>query len=95
MIRASAVAVGVAVLLAPGLAKADPPCGKGWRKHEPCGGYVYGPRPVVRPYVYYAPPPPVYYAPPPVYYPPPPVYYAPPVYAPAPGVSIGVNIPLR
>ena len=80
------------LVLAPSVASADPPCGRGWRKHEYCGPYVYAPPPVyvARPPVYYAPPPPVYYAPPP------PVYYAPPaVVAPAPGLSIGVNIPLR
>jgi hypothetical protein len=73
-----------------------------WCGHGRCGGgfgvYV-APAPVYyRPY--YAP----YYAPQPVYYAPPPVYYAPPVvYAPpyasfgyrAPGVSLGVNLPLR
>ena len=83
----------VAVLAVP--AQAEPPCGRGWRKGEWCGHY-YAPPPVVvvppRP-VYVAPPPPVVYAPPPpVVYAPPPVVYAP---APAPGLSIGVNIPLR
>lgn len=84
-----------ALVLAPTVADAGPHCGHGWRKHEYCGRYVYAPPPpprvyVARPPVYYAPPPPVYYAPPP------PVYYAPPaVVAPVPGVSIGVNIPLR
>ena len=43
-------------------------------------------------YMYYAPP--VYYARPPVYYAPPPVYYAPPSYM-APGLSFGINVPLR
>lgn len=49
-----------------------------------------------RPPPYYAPPPRVYYAPPQVYYAPPPVYYAPPppMYV-APGLSFGLNIPLR
>lgn len=76
-------------------ALADPPCGKGWRKGEWCGGHhrehYYAPAPVV------VVPGPVYVAPPPVMYAPPPVVYAPPVVAPvpAPGLSIGVNIPLR
>ncbi|MEA2783323.1 MAG: hypothetical protein QOK29_4867 [Rhodospirillaceae bacterium] len=58
---------------------------KGDRGYWRGGVYVYAPPPV-----YYAPPPPVYYAPPP-----PPVYYAPaPVY-PAPGLSLGITLPLR
>lgn len=94
MIIAAVIAAGV---LAPSMASADPPCGRGWRKHEWCGGYVYGaPRHVPPPVVYYARPP-VVYAPPPVVYAPPPVMYGypPPMVAPAPGLSIGVNIPLR
>jgi hypothetical protein len=66
--------------------------GDDWRWNRPYGARVY-----VAPPAYYAPPR-VYYAPPPVYYAPPPVYYAPPpvaVYPAAPGLSIGVNIPLR
>lgn len=90
----TALAAGVvlAATLAPAPATADPPCGRGWRKHEYCGPTVYARPPVyvARPPVYYVPPPPVYYVPPPL------VYYAPPtVVAPAPGLSIGVNIPLR
>ena len=85
----AAIGLTAGAILLPGVASADPPCGRGWRKHEWCGGYVYGPRP----YVAY---PPVYYAPPPrVYYPPPPVYYAPPAYPVVPSLSFGVNIPLR
>ncbi|GEM_PF-1735302 len=93
-----AAAVFGGMALAPTMVLADPPCGRGWRKHEACRYYGYGvptyvaPPPVVyaRPPVYYAPPPAVVYAPPPVVYAPPPV-----VYGPAPGLSIGVNIPLR
>jgi hypothetical protein len=80
--------LGIITMFLPEIAYADPPCGRGWRRHEYCGPYVYRPR-------VYVPPPPVYYAPPPVYYPPPPVYYAPPAYVAPPGISLGVNIPLR
>ena len=79
-----AAAIFASMALAPTMVLADPPCGRGWRKHERCGYYGYG----VPTYV--APPPAVVYAPPPVVYAPPPV-----AYAPAPGLSIGVNIPLR
>lgn len=93
MIAGGFVAAGI---LAPSLALADPPCGRGWRKHEWCGGYVYAVPRRAPPPVYY-PRPPVVYAPPPVYYAPPPVMYGypPPIVAPVPGLSIGVNIPLR
>ena len=84
-----AVAVIATSILAPSLAWAGPPCGKGWRKHEWCGGYVYGVPGYVAPPVYYARPP-VVYGPPPVMY-----GYPPPMVAPAPGLSIGLNIPLR
>lgn len=89
---------GVATLAAAGTANAG-----NWKKGR--GYYVpYGaPAYVVTPApVYYAPAP-VYYAPPPrpvvvypapVAYTPAPVYTAPAYYAP-PGVSIGVNLPLR
>ncbi len=92
-IAASVIAAGI---LAPSMAWADPPCGRGWRKHEWCGGYAYRAPRYVAPHVYY-PRPPVVYAPPPVVYAPPPVMYGypPPVLAPVPGISIGVNIPLR
>lgn len=75
----------------PSLAHADPPCGRGWRKGEYCGGPVYvAPAPVYAapPPVYVAPPPPVVYAPPPVVYAPPPVYLS-------PGLSVGINIPFH
>src|ERR1700731_1311551 len=66
-----------------------------WPGHY--GGVVIGPRVYVQPPVAYVSPPPVVYAPPPVMYaPPPPVYYAPPpVVVPAPGLSVGINIPLH
>jgi hypothetical protein len=84
-VAAAALAVG---LLGTAPAFADPPW---WHHHRHWG---YGPGVVVAappPVVYgYAAPAPVY-APPPVYYapPPPPVAYA------APGVSLGVTIPIR
>ncbi len=65
-------------------AAADPPCGRGWRKHEACGGYVYAPQ------VFMAPSP-VYVAPPPVYVQRPAPY---PVYV-LPGPSMNLVIPLR
>jgi len=91
-----AVSVIATSIMAPSLAWADPPCGRGWRKHEWCGGYVYTVPRYVAPPGYY-PRPSVVYAPPPVVYAHPPVTYGypPPVVAPAPGISIGVNIPLR
>ncbi len=94
MCRTILLGLALAVVM-PAFAHADPPCGRGWRKGEYCGGPVY------------VAPPPVYVAPPPIFYapPPPPVIYAPPpppvVYTPpqplyvAPGLSIGINIPLR
>ena len=79
----AACLLGLLALAAP--AQADPPWERGWRGHH----RGWGP-----PHRYY--PPPVRYYPPPVYYAPPPVYYAPPppVYV-APGLSFGLNIPLR
>lgn len=70
-------------------AAAEPPCGRGWRKHEACGGYVYPPQVYVTPGPVYVVPAPMYVQRPPV------VVVAPyPVYAP-PSLSIGVTIPLR
>jgi hypothetical protein len=48
-------------------------------------------------YYYYPPPPPpvIYYPARPAYVVPPPVYYGPPVYAPPPGISLNLNVPLR
>ncbi len=90
-----AIAVGV---LVPISASADPPCGKGWKKHEACGPVYVVPGPVI-----VAPPPVQYYAPQPVYVAPQPVYVQPPptVYVPAPVVQgppslqLGLTIPLR
>ena len=70
----------------------------GWGYGGYWGGVVVAPRAYYPPPVVYAAPPPVYYAPPPVVYAPPPVVYAAPpvaVMPAAPGLSIGVNIPLR
>ncbi len=99
MYRTAFLGLALAVVM-PAFAHADPPCGRGWRKGEYCGGPVY----VAPPPVYLAPPPVIYAPPPPP--PPPPVFYAPPppppvIYAPpppvyvAPGLSIGINIPLH
>ena len=79
----AACLIGLVALTAP--AQADPPWERGRGHH-----HRWGPPP----YRYY--PPPAYYYPPPIYYAPPPVYYAPPppVYM-APGLSFGLNIPLR
>lgn len=66
--------------------------GRGHHHHHHHGPYYYK---APKAY-YYAPP--VVYGPPVVYAPPPPVYYAPPpaYYAPVqPGVSLGINVPLR
>ena len=88
----TAIALAGLVALGCGLvaqtAAAEPPCGRGWRKHEACGGYVYAPQ------VYMAPP--VYVMPAPVYVQRPPVVVVTPypIYAP-PSLSIGVAIPLR
>jgi hypothetical protein len=73
------------------VAQADDDDWKKWRRHHHHHHHHYK---------YYKPPKPrVYYYAPPVYYaPPPPVYYAPPpaYYAPVqPGVSLGINVPLR
>lgn len=73
------------------VALADPPCGRGWRKHEACGP------------VYVAPPAIRYYEARPAYPAPqiPFVVLPPPAYAPAPAVigvpsvQLGVSIPLR
>lgn len=84
--------VGAMLAIAPA-AKADE---DGWRKHH--HHHYYGGGPYYGPY-YYKPPKVRYYAPP-VYYAPAPVIYGPPVYyAPAypvqPGISLGINVPLR
>ena len=78
--RLGVAAAALAVgLLGTAPAFADPPW---WHHHRHWG---YGPGVVVA-----APPPVVYgYAPAPAYYAPPPVAYA------APGVSLGVTIPIR
>jgi len=87
--RTGAVALALGLLgVAPALADHDH-----WREHWHRHYGYGGPRVVVT-----TPPPVAYYGAPPVYYaPPPPVYYAPPppVVYPAPGVSLGVTIPLR
>ena len=90
-----AIAVGVLIPLA---ASADPPCGKGWRKHEACGPVYVAPAPVivVPPAVQYYPPQPVYVAPQPVYIQPPPSVYAPaPVVLGPPSLQLGLTVPLR
>ena len=92
----SAAIVGLGTLAAAGTAEAG-----GWKKGR--GHYApYYPAPVyvAVPQVRYYTPPPVYYAPPPqpvVVYPAPPVTYAPayPAYYGQPGVSLGINLPLR
>jgi len=82
-------AVAAVGLLGTAPAFADPPW---WHDHHRYYRHEYRPDIVVRP------PPAVVYAGPPAYYapPPPPAYYAPPpvVYG-APGVSLGVTIPIR
>ena len=86
---AAGVLAGLA--LAPGLAQAEPPCGRGWRRDEWCGRH-YRDRdyrgPIYRERIYVGPPR-VIVAPP--------VYYAPPIgYArPQPGILPGVDTPLR
>lgn len=92
----AAFALGIALVAAAAPALADSPWKRGHHhgpRHE--GPRHDGPRHWgYRPPPYYAPPPRVYYAPPPVYYAPPPIYYAPPMNM-APGLSFGLNIPLR
>ena len=83
----------VAGVLALGLLSTSPAYAWWDRWHHWHRGYCCGPAVGV---VVGAPPPPVVYAPP-AYYAPPPVVYAPPpppVYA-APGVSLGVTVPIR
>ena len=82
-IRRTAAGLVAAVAMAPAVVQADPPCGRGWRKHEPCGRPVYiepAPIYVLPPAVIYVPAAPVYRQP------------QPPV---TPQLSIGVQIPLR
>jgi hypothetical protein len=87
----SAGALIAAATVLPALAEATPPCGRGWRKGEYCGGPVVVAPPPSRP-VYVAPPPPMVVAPAPVIVaPPPPVYVAPL----RPGIGVHVDIPLR
>ena len=82
-IRLTAAGLVAAVAIAPAIAQADPPCGRGWRKQEPCGRPVY-----IEPAPIYVLPPAVIYVPAaPGYRPPPPLV--------APQLSIGVQIPLR
>ena len=83
-------------------ALADPPCGRGWRKHETCGPVYVAPTYIAPGPVFVAPPPPVVYVPAPVYALPRPIYAAPPpVYVPAPvspsppSLQLGVSIPLH
>jgi hypothetical protein len=86
VLAAGALLVAASALL-PAPAEATPPCGRGWRKGEYCGGpvHVAPPPPPPRPvYVVPAPPPPVVVAPPPVY-----------VAPPRPGIGVHVDIPLR
>lgn len=90
--RYSLAVVGLAALgcgIFSQTAAADPPCGRGWRKHEACGGYVYAPQVYMAPSPVYVVPPPIYVQRPPV------VVLAPyPVYT-LPGPSINLVIPLR
>ncbi|GGG45579.1 hypothetical protein GCM10010964_36220 [Caldovatus sediminis] len=98
-VAAGALVAGAALFPPP--AEATPPCGRGWRKGEWCGG----------PAVVVAPPPPVFVAPrPPVAVAPAPLVAVPPpppavVVAPAPppvfvapsrpSIGLHVEIPLR
>jgi hypothetical protein len=95
-----AACAGVALLTAAPAARADGGWDHdGWRRH---GHWEHGPRGPYWARGYYPPavvyaPPPVVYRPPAVVYAPPPVVYAPPppvVYG-LPGISLGINIPIR
>lgn len=81
----------LAILALAGATAAAAPALAGDRGHK--NGHRHGYWGPPGPAYYYAPPR-AYYAPPPVYYAPPPVYYGPPAYA-VPGLSFGINIPLR
>lgn len=93
--RTALAVAGVAALIS----AATPAMADGWKKHH--GHYYYEPYVVAPGYVYggyYAPPPVVYAPPAPMYVEaPPPVIYAPPapVYYAPPGLSLGINLPLR
>jgi hypothetical protein len=89
----AALVAGLAILGAAAGAEAGEGHGKKHHHHYYGPGYVKVPPGHVH---YYAPAP-VYYAPRPVVVYPAPVMYAPayPVYGPPPGISLGVNLPLR
>jgi hypothetical protein len=92
-LKLQASAALLVALIGSSPAFADPPCGRGWRKHEACGP-IYVVPVYSAPRIVVLPPPPVVVQQPFIVAPVP-VYVPPPVVFGPPSLQLGVSIPLH